>query len=123
MDASNVGIGAVLVQTDEEGCERVIAYGSRALSKTERWYCVTQHELLAVIEFTRQYCSYLVGWKLVLCTYHGSLTWLWNFQDPEDQLACWLEWLQELDFEIINKRGRIHSKADALSRLPCQQCG
>ena len=56
-------------------------------------------------------------------TDHGSLTWLRNFQNPEGQLARWLEKLQELDFEIVHRQGRKHSNADALSRFPCKQCG
>jgi len=32
-DASNLGISAVLLQVHDDGCERVIAYGSRVLSK------------------------------------------------------------------------------------------
>ena len=122
-DASDVGIGAVLSQLDDEGRERVVAYGSRTLSKAERRYCVTRRELLAVVVFTRQYRPYLTGRKFLLRTDHGSLTWLKNFKEPEGQLARWLERLQELDFDITHRRGRAHTNADALSRLPCQQCG
>ena len=122
-DASDVGIGGVLSQVDDEGRERVVAYGSRVLSKPERRYCVTRRELLAVVTFTRQYRWYLMGRRFLLRTDHGSLTWLPNFREPEGQLARWLERLQELDFEIVHRRGKKHINADALSRLPCQQCG
>ena len=122
-DASDVGIGAVLSQLDEDGCERVIAYGSRLLTKPERQYCVTRRELLAVVTFTRQYRCYLMGRKLVLRTDHGSLTWLRNFREPEGHLARWLERLQELDFDIVHRRGSSHTNADALSRIPCRQSG
>ena len=35
-DACNLGLGAVLYQTDESGLDRVIADASRTLSKSER---------------------------------------------------------------------------------------
>ena len=72
-DASDVGIGAVLSQVGDDGHERVIAYGSRLLTKAERQYCVTRKELLSVVTFTRQYRSYLLGRRFVLRTDHGSL--------------------------------------------------
>ena len=121
--ANDTGIGAVLSQVDEGGRERVIAYGSRLLTKPERQYCVTRRELLAVVTFAKQYRPYLTGQRFLLCTDHGSLTWLRNFREPEGQLARWLERLQELDFDIVHRRGKKHTNADALSRLPCRQCG
>ena len=41
-DASDVGIGAVLSQTHPDGKKHVIAYHSRALTKSERRYSVTR---------------------------------------------------------------------------------
>ena len=46
-----------------------------------------------------------------------------NFKEPEGQLARWLEKLQEYDFSILHRQGSRHSNADALSRIPCRQCG
>ena len=121
-DASDTGIG-VLSQVDDEGRERFIAYGSRLLTKSERKYCVTRREILAVVTFIQQYRPYLICRKFTLRTDHGSVTWLRNFKEPEGQLARWLERLQELDFEIVHRRGSAHRNADSLSRLPCRQCG
>ena len=73
--------------------------------------------------FIQQYRPYLIGQRFQLRTDHGSLTWLRNFKEPEGQLARWLERLQELDFDVVHRRGAAHSNADALSRLPCRQCG
>jgi hypothetical protein len=122
-DASDTGIGAVLSQLSDDGTERVVAYASRTLSKPERRYCVTRRELLAVVYFTRHFRPYLLGRHFTLRTDHGSLTWLWNFREPEGQLARWLERLQEYDFRIVHRPGRKHGNADGLSRSPCPQCG
>ena len=122
-DASDFGVGAVLSQVQDDGTERAIAYASRVLSKPERRYCVTRRELLAVVTFIQHFRPYLLGRRFTLRTDHGSLTWLSNFRNPEGQLARWLEKLQEYDFEILHRSGRKHGNADAMSRMPCTQCG
>ena len=122
-DACDSGIGAVLSQIDENGMEHVVCYASRILTKAERNYCVTRKELLAVVTFLQYFRQYLLGRSFTLRIDHGALAWLQNFRNPEGQLARWLEKLQEYQFTIIHRPGRKHSNADALSRLPCRQCG
>lgn len=122
-DASDSGVGAVLSQVQDDGTERIIAYASRALSKPERQYCVTRRELLAVVYFIQHFRPYLFSNQFTLRTDHGSLKWLRNFKQPEGQLDQWFEKLQEYNFSIEHHHGRKHNNADALSRLPCRQCG
>ena len=121
-DASKNGIGAVLSQKQRE-VERVIAYGSRSLTKAERNYCVTRRELLALVYFMRHFRAYLIGRPFVVCTDHAALQWIQGFKEPEGQVAQWLEQLQEFDFSLEHRPGKCHQNADALSRFPCRQCG
>lgn len=58
-DASSVGIGAALVQTDDDNQEHPIAYYSRTLNKAERNYCMTERELHAVVEAVAQFRHYV----------------------------------------------------------------
>ena len=64
-DASDRGIGAVLSQF-QDGVEKPIAFASRTLSKSERNYCVTRRELLAVVEFVKQRWHYLQGTRFCI---------------------------------------------------------
>ena len=121
-DASGYGIGAVLSQV-QEGKERVIAYGSKTLSKEERRYCVTRRELLAIVHFVKQYRHYLLGQRFLIRTDHGALKYLLNFKDPQGQMARWLQVLDTYTFDIEHRAGRKHNNADAMSRGPCKQCG
>ena len=117
-DASNCHIGAVLSQI-QDGKETVIAYGSKVLSKAERNYCVTRRELLSVVHFCIHFKHYLIGRRFRLRTDHGALVWIFQFKEPEGQLARWLELLSQFDMEIIHRPGRIHGNGDGLSRRPC----
>ena len=121
-DASGFGIGGVLSQV-QDGEERVIAYGSRTLTKEERRYCVTRRELLSVVYFVKQFRHYLYGRKFLVRTDHGALRWLLNFKDPQGQVARWIEVLDTYHFDIQHRPGVRHGNADALSRGPCRQCG
>ena len=86
-DASDTGIGAVLSQLHPDGTEHVISYASRILTKSERNYCVTRKELLAVVYFLQHFRHYLLGASFTLQTDHGALTWLQKFKEPKGQVA------------------------------------
>ena len=122
VDASDRCIGAVLSQKQGEE-ERVIAYASRVLSRTERNYCCTRRELLAVVLFVRHYKPYLLGRRFLVPTDHAAWTWLRKTPEPIGQQARWCEILEEYDFDIQHRPGRSHGNADAMSRIPCRQCG
>lgn len=118
-DASATGLGAVLSQI-QEGEERVIAFASRTLNKSQTNYCTTHRELLAVVTFVKYFKHFLWGRPFLLRTDHASLTWLKNFKDPEGILARWLAVLDMYDMEIQHRPGSKHGNADSLSRYP--QC-
>lgn len=105
----------------QDNSEKVIAYYSRILTKTERNYCITRRELLAVVESVKSFHHYLYGRKFLIRTDNISLRWLLSFKDLEGQLARWMERLQQYEFEVIHRKGRLHQNADGLSRRPCAE--
>ncbi len=125
MDASDVGIGAVLEQDQDKGrqvVKRVIAYASKNLRDKQHRYCTTNKELLAVVIMIELFRYYLTGWHFTVVTNHASLTWLCNFREPEGMVAWWTAWLQPFDFTIVHRPGKHHSHADGLSRRKSRQC-
>jgi hypothetical protein len=55
--------------------------------------------------------------------YSPTMGFLRGCETSATRKARWLERLQELEFDVVHRRGRAHTNTDALSRLPCQQCG
>jgi len=123
-DASDQNVGAVLSQV-QEGREVVVAYYSKSLSPTERNYCTTRKELLAVIKSVKHFRPYLYDRWFRLRTDHASLIWLCKRAEPSSQVARWLEILAEFSYRIKHRPGKKHGNADRLSRRPdggCKQC-
>ncbi|XP_069122377.1 uncharacterized protein [Argopecten irradians] len=93
------------------------------LTKAERKYCVTRKELLAVVVFLKYFRHYLYKHKCVVRTDHSALRWLLETKNPEGQVARWIQVISSQDIEIRHRPGKQHANADALSRIPCRQCG
>ena len=106
-NASNDGVGAVLeqehVQPDGTTALRVIAYASKTLSRSQRKYCATNKELLAVVWACDNFRYYLLGRQFSVITDHASLVWLRNFRNPEGMVARWLQRLSAYDYTIQHR--------------------
>ena len=118
-DASDTGIGAVLHQIQgPNNEEKVIAFASKTLNKSQQHYCTTKKELLAVVEFVKHFRHYLYGQRFVIRTDHASLVWLRNFSNPDALTSRWLSVIETYNYEIQHRKGSKHNNADALSRYP-----
>ncbi len=126
-DASDMGMGAVLEQEQEESGQVVkhgIVYASKTLNASQRHYCTSNKELLAVVTAVELFKYYLTGRHFTVVTDHASLTWLHNFKEPEGVVAWWIKRLQSFDFDIEHRPGKHHSHANGLSHrtsLPCKR--
>ena len=104
-DASEAALGAVL-QQEQDGQLKVIAYASRALSRTERRYCITRKELLGVVFGLKQFRQHLLGRSFTIRTDYAALTFLKRMPEPIGQEGRWLDLLSEYNFEIQHRPGR-----------------
>ena len=123
-DSSNYAVGGCLSQMqwcDKSGCEieRPIMFASNTLDKSQRQYCTTRKELLAVVTFVQQFENCLLGRQFIIRSDNASLRWLMRFKSPTDQLARWLEVLLQYDFVLLHRSGKKHRNAEFWSRVGC----
>jgi len=115
-DASNVGIGAILSQTDDAGHDKPLAYFSRKLFPRETRYSTTEKECLAVVDGIRHFSIYLTGTHFTVHTDHKCLQYLDRMKDVNGRLTRWSLLLQPYDFTVIHRAGTGNANADGLSR-------
>jgi len=133
-DASHLAVGAILMQK-QHGKERVIAFASKSLDKTQRkWGTkksvltdiasaangISEIECYGIVWATRKFRQYIDRRHFNLYTDHSALTWLFNdgARTGNSKLARWAMELQGLDYTVYHKPGTQMGCVDGLSRLP-----
>ena len=114
-DASNQGVGAVLLQYVKE-CPHPVAYASRKLLDRERNYSTIEKECLAVVFGIKHFDYYLRGKEFILEVDHKPLVYLTHFKGSNDRLLRWAICLQSYRFRIVHISGKDNIGADLLSR-------
>ena len=119
-DASKDGLGAVLYQK-QDGITRVIAYGSRALTKAERNYNMHAGKLeflalkWAISEQFRDYLYYAT--RFTVFTDNNPLTYILSTAKLNATCLRWVSELADFNFDIRYRPGKSNADADTLSRL------
>ena len=118
-DASELGLGGVLYQKDDQGNQRVIAYASQSLTQTERNYLAHKLEFLALKwVVTDRFHEYLYGGKFNMYTDNNPLTYILTSAKLDACGQRWIASLTSYDFGLFYKTGKTNVDADALSHIP-----
>ena len=116
-DASLHAIGAVLQQSDDNGRPHPVAFASRVLQPAERNYNTQEIEGLALIYAVKKFHAYLFGRPFTVVTDHQAILNILTSSSPSPRVQRWSLALQQYQFTITHRAGRLHLVPDALSRL------
>lgn len=114
-DASDRGLGAVLLQETMEG-RHPVAYISRKLFPREVRYSTVEKETLAIKWALDSFRYYLLGRDFTLETDHKALQWLEQMKDTNGRITRWYLALQPFRFTVHHVPGKENLTADYLSR-------
>ncbi|XP_076435072.1 uncharacterized protein LOC143274949 [Babylonia areolata] len=115
-DASDEGVGAVLMQ-EHEGKLFPVSYASKKLSRAERKYATMEKECLAIVWAVRKFELYLQGVCFVLRTDHQPLSFLNSAKFLNNRVMRWPLYLQNFDMKVEHVKGTDNHTADFLSRM------
>ena len=116
-DASDVGIGAMLMQA-HEGKLFPVCFASRKLLDRERLYPIVERECLALAWAVKKFAYFLHGRKFTLQTDHFPLAYLSQARLKNPRVLRWALALQSYNFQVEVIKGSDNVGADFLSRCP-----
>lgn len=117
-DASNIGIGSVILQNSEDGEKYPVAFASRKLLPRETRYSTIEKECLAIVWSITKFEEYLYGKEFILETDHQPLQYLKTNQYQNGRIMRWALILQPYRFTVKAIKGTENVGADFLSRHP-----
>lgn len=116
-DASNVGLGAVLLQ-ELDGEMLPVQWASKKLTPTEMRYGISEKEMLAVFWGIKKFDYDLRGRRFRLITDNNALENIRIKPDfANNRINRWIEKIQEYDFSIEYQKPENLVGPDALSRI------
>ncbi|CAF1177889.1 unnamed protein product [Rotaria sordida] len=118
-DASDEGIGAVLLQIYPEG-DRPIAYLSKKFTQAQRKWSPMEQECYAFICALDKWHNYLSGITFIWETDHKALTQLNKKAQINKRCERWRLKILEYDFKVKYIPGSINLMPDYLSRSPVE---
>ena len=116
-DASDKAVGAILVQKDDHGMERVIQYVSKALSGSQLNWAAIKKEAYAVVYALKKLRPYLLGADFKIFTDHKPLLALFTGQIENVTIQRWATEIEEFGAPIEYRKGAHNIRADMLSRI------
>ena len=115
-DASNVGMGAVLLQ-EVDDVKFPVAYASKKLLPRECRYSVIERECLALVWGIKKFHVYLYGREFQVETDHCPLIYMQSTKLNNSRVMRWVLSLQPYRFRILAIKGIHNVGADYLSRV------
>ena len=114
-DASNIGLGACLLQYENE-IPYPVSFASRKLKPAELNYSTIEKECLALIWAVERFNYYLLGKKFYIECDHQPLSFLEKSNNSNAKLQRWVLSLQPYKFSVVYIRGCDNHISDMLSR-------
>jgi hypothetical protein len=111
-DASDGGVGAVLMQKDQP-----IAFLSKALGPVHQKLSIYEKEFLALIMAVERWRPYLQRQEFIIRTDHKSLSYLCEQSLHSDTQRKAMTRLMGLQFKVVYRKGKENLAVDALSRV------
>ncbi|XP_054266984.1 uncharacterized protein K02A2.6-like [Macrosteles quadrilineatus] len=118
-DSSSYGIGVALLQLQEDGTKRPVAYASRSLSSAERNWAQIEKEALAIAWGCERFEHLILGLHLHIETDHKPLLSIFKIKDLDNitpRLQRIRLRLMRYTYDITYTPGKQLILADALSR-------
>jgi len=120
-DASSYGLGAVLMQLQDDGEWHPVTPASRAMNPTEQHYAQIEKEALGITWASEHFADYPLGLEFHVETDHEPLVPLLSTRNLEDLPARVQRFrmrMMRFTYSILHVPGKPLYTADTLSRAP-----